>query len=148
MSARFRESKSTVQRIRRRERGAALVETVVIIPALLVLVMGVIDVGRLLSTSAKVQEAAQEGALFASYSPGDHLDTRDRIVDSLGDFNLDTTKIEVVCAPDDAIEVSIDHDVDLLTPWISSMLGNTVTISGQAVGKNFTDDTCDPTPSP
>ena len=132
--------------LRNRERGAAWIETAVVLPVVLLLILGVIDIGRILATSAKVQEAAQEGALFASYSPGDYLDTRDRVLDSLSDFTIDTTDITVVCGPGDTISVTTTHDLDLVTPWIGDMLGSTITLTGEAVGQNFSTDTCDPTP--
>ncbi len=134
------------RRLSGRERGAALVEAAIVIPLLLLIVMGVIDIGRLLSTSAKVQEASQEGALFASYAPSDYLEVRDRVLDSLEDFDIAPSSITVVCAANDAIEVSIIHHVDLVTPWISEILGSSIAVTGDAVGKNFTDESCSPTP--
>ena len=134
------------RRIGTGERGAALVETAIVLPVILVIIMGVVDIGRVLSTSAKLQEAAQEGALYASYAPSSYADTRDRVLDSLGDFTLDTTNISILCLPGDVIEVRASHDIELLTPWISDMIGPIITLDGEAVGQNFTSDTCDPTP--
>ncbi len=139
-----------MKRLRRSRRGneagAALIEASLVIPIVLLLIMGVVDIGRLLTTSAKIQESAQEGALFASYAPDDYLDVRDRVLDSLDDFNIAVGAISITCGGDETITVAITHDVDLITPWIGGLLGSTVTVSGEATGQNFTDKACDPTP--
>jgi Flp pilus assembly pilin Flp len=54
---------------RRDERGAAVVEMAVILPFLLVLVIGVTDVGWLIWKRIELQEALQEGAIYYSFNP-------------------------------------------------------------------------------
>ena len=56
---------STVARSRR-ERGAAAVEMAIILPLLLLVVAGIIDLGRLLFVQTMVTNAAREGARMAS----------------------------------------------------------------------------------
>ena len=53
----------------RAERGAALIEFAVALPFLLVITLGVIDVGRAYVTSVALANAAREGAMYASLHP-------------------------------------------------------------------------------
>jgi Flp pilus assembly protein TadG len=47
------------------ERGAAAVETAIVLPVLLFVIFGIIDFGRMLNTQLKLTEAAREGARAA-----------------------------------------------------------------------------------
>ncbi|MFI5841090.1 TadE family protein [Catenuloplanes sp. NPDC051500] len=52
-----------VREVRRRaDRGAAAVETALVLPLLLMVVFAMIDFGRMLNTQIRVTEAAREGA--------------------------------------------------------------------------------------
>ncbi len=51
---------------RQRDRGAAAVETAIVLPLLLLLVFGLIDFGRMLNAQITVTEAAHEGARAAA----------------------------------------------------------------------------------
>jgi hypothetical protein len=46
----------------RRDRGAAAVETAIVLPLLLLLIFGLVDFGRMLNAQIVVTEAAREGA--------------------------------------------------------------------------------------
>lgn len=50
------------------ERGAAMVEFAIVVPILLVLVMGIIDFGRMLAVAASLSSAVREGARQAAAS--------------------------------------------------------------------------------
>ncbi len=58
----------------RRERGANLVEMAVVLPLLLMLLMGVADVGRAFYSYVTLTNAVREGARFASRFPYDGND--------------------------------------------------------------------------
>jgi Flp pilus assembly protein TadG len=55
-----------LSRFRRSECGAALVEFAIVLPLLLLLVFGIIDLGRLLYTYNNLTSAVREGARLAS----------------------------------------------------------------------------------
>ena len=70
---------------RLREQGAALVEFAVVLPLLMVMVFGAMDVGRLYFEQVALADAAQEGAFYASFEPDDHTKTTTRVIESLND---------------------------------------------------------------
>ena len=115
-------------RISSMERGAAVVELAFVLPLLLLLVLGITDFSRALLTNITVVEAAQEGALYASYFPGG--DVPQRVVDSVDDIALTpgdvTTAIDLTAC---AATVTVDHDYPMTTPVGKLFLGDTITLS-------------------
>lgn len=115
-------------RISSMERGAAVVELAFVLPLLLLLVLGITDFSRALLTNITVVEAAQEGALYASYFPGG--DVPQRVVDSVDDIALTpgdvTTAIDLTAC---AATVTVDHDYPMITPVGKLFLGDTITLS-------------------
>jgi hypothetical protein len=70
-----------VKRVGRRsaQQGAAAVEMAIILPFLVILLVGVTDVGWLIWKRIELQEAAQEGAIYFAYNPDDPAGARDRV---------------------------------------------------------------------
>ncbi len=67
-----------------RERGAALVELAIILPVLIILVLGVIDLGRVFYSYEALVNATREGARYCALNPtvSDAL-TRTRVQEEL-----------------------------------------------------------------
>jgi Flp pilus assembly pilin Flp len=63
--------KHIVQTIRRSERGANLIETALVLPLLLLLVGGIVDLGGAFNSYIMVTNASREGARYASKFPKD-----------------------------------------------------------------------------
>jgi len=55
-------------RLRRDQRGAALVELAVVVPILAVLAVGAVDFGRIFKSAMVITAAARAGALYGAYS--------------------------------------------------------------------------------
>jgi Flp pilus assembly protein TadG len=56
-------------RFRRSTKGGALLELAVVFPVLLLLLIGVVDYGRMYFTSVAVANAARAGAEWGAFSP-------------------------------------------------------------------------------
>jgi Flp pilus assembly protein TadG len=126
--------------VRPSTRGQALTEVLIVMPLLLVLIMGAIDVGRLLFASVALEEAAQEGALFAAYQPADENPIRDRVLSSTTSNEVEGATVTVDCVATPApgtIEVTVEADYPLITPIVSSMLGSPVTLSATVIATNI-----------
>jgi len=116
---------------------------------LLVLLLGIVDVGRAISANISVRDAVQDGASFGAYTPvvtADEIRARVRAAVSAPDLGADT--IEVYCDLDERdladgsrIRVDISHDVDLITPIMGAVLGGSITLSPSAEADRFF-DTC------
>lgn len=59
------------QAIKQSERGASLIETALVLPLLLLLVAGIVDLGGAFNSYIMVTNAAREGARYASKIPDD-----------------------------------------------------------------------------
>lgn len=105
-------------RPRPRDRGAAAVETALVLPLLLMLVFGIIDFGRLLNAQLTVSAAAREGARAAAIGGSPSA----RVNQIMGDLpgGIDTGESHgCVTNPgvtDDAVVV-VQADFDFVTPF-------------------------------
>jgi hypothetical protein len=130
----------------RRENGQGFVEFAVGITFLLVLLAGVLDLGRAYFSYIALQDAAQEGASYASIAPSDIDGIRDRVrATSSGpiDFVLfDDSQIEVQLlggsCTGNGIMVTVKIDFQLVAPFFS---GNSLALSAEATD-TILQDTC------
>lgn len=60
------------------ERGQSLVELAVSLPVILLILLGTFDFGMALFSYAILRDAAQEGALYASFNPGNKKQIENR----------------------------------------------------------------------
>ena len=115
-----------------RERGQSLVEMTVGLMFLLVLLAGIVDVGRALFAQVALLDAAEEGAMYGSLQPTDISGIEGRIrdiTDAAIDFS-DTDSVDVsveypgaVCAGH-LLRVVVSHDFMLTTPFMGTILGS------------------------
>jgi len=121
----------------RKERGESLVEFAIGITFLLVILAGILDLGRAYFSYIALQDAAQEGASYASIAPGDLSGIRERVrttssgpIDFLSfkDSQIDVRLIGGSCAGS-GIKVTISFDFNLVAPFFS---GNILPLSAEA----------------
>ena len=113
------------------QRGQSLTELALIMPILLMVLAGLLDLGRLYYVYLAVTDAAGEGAIYAAYNPplneGDREAIRQRVqaasygLVEIGEDGL----VEIDCptcpavAPGDVITVTAVHTYSLATPFIT-----------------------------
>ena len=120
-----------------RENGQGFVEFAVGITFLLVLLAGVLDLGRAYISYIALQDAAQEGASYASIAPSDIDGIRDRVrAASSGPIDFmpfDDSQIEVQLiggsCTGNGIKVTVNFDFRLVAPFFS---GNSLALSAEA----------------
>lgn len=127
-------------RPRTQDRGQSLVELALVLPILLLLLAGVIDVGRILFTYIALTDAAQEGAIFAAHEPTSSGTIVDRVRTSSNHGEVTSASVLVACTASPApgtVSVTVSHRLSLLTPVVSQILGGTVELSATVTGTNF-----------
>ena len=116
----------------RTQQGQGLVEFALTATLLLVLFMGIVDLGRALFTFMALRDAAQEGAAYGSVYPDDTAGIETRARDSssnpvdLSDTALVDVDIVYIGPPcsGSGIEVTVSYpDFELLTPLLGTILG-------------------------
>lgn len=123
------------------ERGAVLVETAILIPLLVVLVMGIVDLGRAFSAEITIRDAASEGALFATSTPDDPNLIRSKVLDSAANLSLDPTDVVITCPDPKLVVVTVNHDVEMIT-FVGEWFGSALDLTAESTGTVITSGTC------
>jgi len=140
--------------IRNRERGQAMVETAIAIPLLLVLMVGIFEVGRAYETWQVLTNAAREGARMAVTPSGTAPNTTALVRQYMADGQLAksatapvivnrTASIDVNGTPVSASAVTVDYPFEfiMLQPVVrlvapSSTVGGAFVMHATAIMRN------------
>ena len=108
-------------------RGQSLAEFAIVLPVLLILVLGSIDLGRLFFAYISITNAARIGAQYASTSPNASTDVtgiRDAAVadtNGLTDTSSTNPDVSIATGADGQghmyAEVTVDYTYSTLFPW-------------------------------
>jgi hypothetical protein len=117
---------------------------------LVLLAMGVVDLGRGVFLGIAIEDAAREGAHYASFTEetsGGPLTTADitaRVVAALDSPTIDPAQVSVTCVDDPRsrrdgtrITVAVTHQVELVTPFMDRFFGGSLTVSRSATVHRF-----------
>lgn len=139
-----------------RERGASIVELALIAPVMVVLVMGVLDLGRAYRLNIRLENAAREGAAFAQVYPNDvtcgsagsihgHVEAEEPALKSTpgfqivvlgqgagGAFTPMTGCTGSVATPGERVRVNVSARYDIVTPLVAQAVGGSLTLVGSA----------------
>jgi Flp pilus assembly protein TadG len=119
--------------LKKDQRGQSLVEVALAMPVLLLVLAGILDVGRAYFTYVALSDAAAEGAAFAAVHPLDTVQIVERAADaSNGLVMLEADMVSVIVGdlnPGKPITVAIEYDYNVLTPIIHAFVpGGTITL--------------------
>jgi Flp pilus assembly protein TadG len=117
---------------------------------LLVLLLGIVDVGRAIVANISVRDAVQDGASYGAYTrdaTAASIDARVRAAVSSPDLSTSATTVVVYCEPDprdllngSRIRIDVTHDVDMITPIVGPFLGGEITLSPSSEADRFFDN--------
>lgn len=124
--------------MRKKEKGQSLVEMALLLPVLLLMLLGLLDFGRVYYAMVAMNDAAQEGAAYAAMRPNDHAGISARAAAaSTGLITIQPG--DVMFVPPDSLQagapvtVIVSYDFTFYTPVAQSFFGdNTVTLQAQA----------------
>jgi Flp pilus assembly protein TadG len=122
------------------EKGQSLVEFAISLTFMLLLLAGIVDLGRAFFAYIAVNDAVQEGAVYGSIEPGDITAIQQRVVDnSLTDQITDVSQVTVTIIGDacggsyidgttgeqlpNGIRVTADYTYSIITPFLGAALG-------------------------
>jgi Flp pilus assembly protein TadG len=113
------------------ERGQSLVEVALTLPLLLLIVMGILDLGRAYLTYITLSDAAAEGAAYAAIYPADTAQAIARAAyssDGLVVLSPDMVSVDWNgTGAGNPITVTVEYEYQLLTPFISELVpGGTI----------------------
>ena len=105
----------------------ALVEFALILPLLLVLIIGAMDLGRVFYFKIVLTNAAREGANYLSRNPADYTNTLNAISTEGDSSGVTITADEVTwvgcCEVGSPVEITIEKEVDLVFDGFLNTMG-------------------------
>lgn len=131
------------RRIRSDSRGQALVEFALTFPILILLIFGLIDLGRAVYVSNSLAEAARDGARYGSvqarsYNAASRAEVEAWVEDRL--VSIPDATVTVSCTPavstfgctvNDILVVTVESEVEMITPIIGQIVG-TLSLEGRS----------------
>jgi Flp pilus assembly protein TadG len=146
------------------EQGQALIETALVITVLLLLLMGLLDLGRVYFTYLALQNAAAEGAAYGMLHPTwqtsdagadpsivnpdpENIDYRARNESEDGLVNwsgITVTVDSLFPTPGNPLTVTVTYDYEVLTPVGQVLAGDTITLRASARQTILRDDVAPP----
>lgn len=115
----------------RNKKGQAMVEFALIIPIFLLLLLGMVDLSRVISANFVLDNAARSAARIGAVSDDDvkiqsAIDSSTAALDN-GSISSSITR------NGEELTIEIDYSVEILTPIVSNILGNSIPISGKTI---------------
>jgi hypothetical protein len=117
------------RRHQRSESGQALVEFALVVPLLVLIVLGIIDFGRIFYTYEALANAAREGARYCALKPGDTPGTRARVAGELGGLVTPIAGETVCQITNNQATVTAAATVTLVTPFMAKIIDPNTSLS-------------------
>jgi Flp pilus assembly protein TadG len=129
--------KMSIIRRLKNKKGQSLVETALVLPIIILILMGIIDFGMMFNNYLVVSNASREGARNAAVGATDsEITAIVRTVSATLDVSRITTEIspgESLRKKGDEVVVTVKYEYNLLTPVIGSLLPGPLELTGTAV---------------
>lgn len=116
-----------MKRLRSDERGQAITEFALVIPVLLLILMGVVEIGRIFHAYLVVEEAARDAARYVSVGVADS-----KVATAIANDTTTLGTVTYTITPSDPAErlsgqpitVHISYPVNLITPVLDKIFPN------------------------
>ncbi len=124
-------------RLFKQKKGQSLVETAIVLPLVLLLLMGIVDFGIMFNNYIVISNASREAARKGSLGGTDA-----EITQMIQNYTLtlDSSRLNIEIYPAQSqrfhgseITVTLRYDNRLITPMIGSLLGEDITLQGQVI---------------
>lgn len=125
--------------LRKGQKGQSMVEMALAMPLLILILAGILDLGRAYFTYVALSDAAAEGAAYAAQHPEDTVQIVERAVDSSNGLVVLAPEMISVESGDvvsgNPVTVTVEYNYQLLTPIISSFFDGGVLIMEATVSQ-------------
>ena len=105
----------------RSERGAAAVELALVLPILILLLFGIVELGRGYNAKITLTHAAREGARALAVG-GDAADVVARVESAMGPLTISDPATQITfsspCTPGAPADVTVTYDIDYSIPLL------------------------------
>ncbi|MDY7077963.1 MAG: TadE/TadG family type IV pilus assembly protein [Chloroflexota bacterium] len=121
----------------RKEKGQSLTELALVLPIMLIILAGLLDLGRLYYAYVSISDAAAEGAAYAAINPTDDTEIATRTqTASNGLVQVDPGLVNIDCptvAVGAPVTVTVGYEFTVATPLINAMVpGGVLTLRAVA----------------
>lgn len=127
--------RSLNEKVLKNEEGQSLVEFALVLPLLLWILMGIIDLGRVFHASIVLQESARDAVRYASVGWSDQQITQVIASDTT---TIDGSQLKVQITPSQGsrstgnpVIIQMSYPVELITPLLSQILPNPVVVGAK-----------------
>ena len=120
----------------KKEKGQAMVEFAIILPILLTLLFGIIDFGWIFGNQVSANNACREAARYTAIHYNDsEADDDQGIAKGIITASAPTLSgpAVVLTETEDTVTISLDCDVAVLTPFLSSILGDVYNMKAKTI---------------
>lgn len=119
---------------RKASKGQSLVEFTLVLPVLLIILAGLLDLGRLYYAYVAVTDAAAEGARYGAMYSQDTHGIKVRASEASGGLvPIDEDQVTVVVSSG-SIRVTVNYSVTILTPLVNAIVpGGVIPLQGVVV---------------
>jgi Flp pilus assembly protein TadG len=127
-----------LHKIHRHRRGQSLVELALVMPVILVILLGAVDLGRAYYFQVSITDAAREGVRVASNPSRNDSDIRAAVVGEGGStITIDADRISIDPSPTRTsghpVTVTVSYDFTTITPLVGMIVDEGIlNISGSA----------------
>jgi len=101
------------------EKGQSLIEFTAIVMLMIIIVAGIVDLGRMFAVYINLRDAAEEGVIYGSITPIDCAGIEDRVMENVNDAAGVSVAISVA---------SVDCSVAAATPHVYAKLGEEIRV--------------------
>lgn len=113
--------------VKKNNRGQSLVETALVLPIILLMLLGILEFGRILSAWMIITHGSREGARLASLG-GTNTQITARVKAVSNTLNLGSMTVTISPSSNRStgamVTVRVNYSVDLLTPFIGAIIGD------------------------
>lgn len=112
---------------KKKEKGQSLAELAISLTFMLILLAGVVELGRAFFAYIAIRDAAQEGALYGSVCPGDTSGIIIRVQEASNLLDLSSGDVTVTTTGSgeagDGIKVAIVYRFPVAMPFLGTIIG-------------------------